>query len=227
MKNYEWILFDADDTLFHFDSFRGLQQTFSSFNMVFDVTHYQEYQKINKSLWIEYQNGNISARELQIKRFKPWAEKLNIPPEDLNSAFLTAMAEICIPLEGAIDLLDTLRGKTKLGLVTNGFTELQQARLLRTGLHNHFDIVVISEEIGIAKPHSGFFDHALKLMGEPARESVLMVGDTLETDILGGMKAGLDTCWVNRDKKTLVENITFNFEVASLNDLKNLLIKGI
>lgn len=224
MKTYEWVLFDADDTLFHFDAYLGLKLTFSSYGIEFNENHYQEYQKINKPLWTEYQNGNITARELQLKRFQGWASQLNISPHDLNQAFLTTMADICQPIEGAVDLLDDLKGKMKLGIITNGFTELQQARLNRTGLSNHFDVVVISEEIGIAKPHPGIFNHALKIMGEPSRDRVLMVGDTLETDILGGMNAGVDTCWINKDNKPLIENIMYNFEVASLTELKNILL---
>lgn len=224
MKQYEWILFDADETLFHFDAFRGLQLTFSRFGVEFNQLHYQEYQTANKALWVEYQNGNITASELQIQRFHSWAIQLNILPQQLNSAFLSMMAEICIPLEGAVNLLDALKGKIKMGIITNGFTELQQARLERTGLKNHFDLVVISEQIGIAKPHPGIFEHALALMGQPARDRVLMVGDTLETDILGGFNAGLDTCWLNKDNKSLVENILFKFEVSSLTELKNLLL---
>lgn len=226
MKQYEWILFDADETLFHFDAFRGLQLAFSRFGVEFNQLHYQEYQTVNKALWVEYQNGNITASELQIQRFHSWAIQLNISPQQLNSAFLSMMAEICIPLEGAVNLLDALKGKIKMGIITNGFTELQQARLERTGLRNHFDLVVISEQIGIAKPHPGIFEHALALMRQPARDRVLMVGDTLETDILGGFNAGLDTCWLNKDNKSLVENTLFKFKVSSLAELKNLLLGG-
>jgi len=224
VKTYEWILFDADDTLFHFDAFSGLQRTFSHFGVEFTQQDYQAYQTINKSLWIDYQNGDITAQQLKHQRFNTCADKLQISPEDVNSAFLAVMAEICSPLEGAISLLSALKGKAKLGIITNGFTELQQVRLERAGLRDHFDLLVISEQVGIAKPHRGIFDHALSIMGNPAREQVLMVGDNPESDILGGINAGLDTCWLNVDSKPVPEGITPQYQVSSLTELENLLL---
>jgi 5'-nucleotidase len=224
MKIYEWILFDADDTLFHFDAFSGLQLMFSHFDITFTKQDYHEYQVINKSLWVDYQNGEITAQQLQHQRFNSWAEKLQVLPHELNSAFLSAMAEICMPLEGAISLLCALQGKAKLGIITNGFTELQQTRLERTGLSDHFELLVISEQVGVAKPHVDIFEHALSAMGNPAREKVLMVGDNPESDILGGINAGLDTCWINANNNPVPDGITPLYQVSSLSELKNLLL---
>ncbi len=223
MKKYEYILFDADETLFRFDSFAGLQLAFLPYGIQFTKEDYDTYQTTNKSLWVEYQNGRLTARELQHQRFHLWAEKLNVSTQELNSAFLHAMADICSPLEGATSLLDTLRGKMKLGIITNGFTELQQTRLERTGLRDYFDALVISEQVGIAKPHREIFDYALQLLGNPSRDSVLMVGDTLESDILGGINAGLDTCWLNIHSKPIAENIVPHYQVTSLRELEELL----
>lgn len=224
MKNYQWVLFDADDTLFHFDAFRGLQHMFSVYGVEFTLEDYQEYQALNAPLWINYQNGSITAKQLQYQRFNTWAEKLNCCPHSLNSAFLASMAEICAPLEGATNLLSALKNKSKLGIITNGFTELQEARLNRTGHREFFDILVISEQVGIAKPHRDIFEHALSLMGNPNRQEVLMVGDNPDSDILGGMNAGLDTCWLNINNKPIPEAITPTYHVSSLKELQNLLL---
>jgi 5'-nucleotidase len=222
-KSYEWILFDADDTLFHFDAFSGLQLMFTPFGVEFTIQHYEDYQLVNKSLWVDYQNGKITAKELRHQRFNTWATKLEITPNELNKNFLACMADICRPLEGAESLLNSLRGKAKLGIITNGFTDLQQIRLERTGLKEHFDLLVISEEVGIAKPHPGIFDYAFALMGNPARANVLMVGDTLESDILGGINAGIDTCWLNVRNKPAVAGIEPRYQVSSLLELENFL----
>jgi 5'-nucleotidase len=226
MKAYEWILFDADETLFHFDSFTGLQRTIAAFGSHFTEQDYQDYQVINKALWTNYQNSKITAKQLQHQRFNRWADRLNVSPQSLNSAFLSTMADISTPLEGARSLLNSLKDKIKLGIITNGFTELQKARLERTELKNHFDIVVISEEVGFAKPHPGIFNHALTKMGSPARTQVLMVGDTLESDIQGGINAGLDTCWLNRNNRIALEDIRPNYQVSSLKELEALLLKS-
>jgi 5'-nucleotidase len=227
MKNYKYILFDADETLFHFDAYSGLKLTFSRLKLEFTQEDFESYQALNKTLWQAYQNGVITAQELQLQRFTTWAEKFSLTPQSLNNAFQTAMAELCAPLEGAVSLLNALKGKVSLGIITNGFAELQQARLDRIGLRTHFDLLVISEEVGLAKPHPGIFEHALNLLGKPAREEVLMVGDTPESDILGGNKVGIDTCWLNIHNKPIPQGIVPRYQVASLAELEALLVKSI
>lgn len=224
MKTYEWILFDADDTLFYFDAFRGLQLMFLQFGITFTELDYAEYKILNKSLWVDYQNGKIVAQQLQHRRFEAWANKLQLTTQLLSSAYLAAMAEICAPMPGAISLLDSLKGQVKLGIITNGFTDLQYVRLERIGLKNHIDLLVISEQVGVAKPHPQIFEHALALMGNPAREKVLMVGDNPDTDILGGINAGFDTCWLNVDNKPLPEGVKPLYQVTSLIQLELLLM---
>ncbi len=223
--NWDWILFDADETLFTFDAFGGLQRMFLDYSVTFTAEDFQHYQAINKPLWVDYQNGAINALQLQHQRFQSWSERLSVPAGDLNAAFLNAMAEICAPLPGAISLLDALKGKVKLGIITNGFTALQQIRLERTGLRDFFDLLVISEQIGIAKPDRRIFDYALGQMGNPPRERVMMVGDTAESDILGGMNAGLATCWLNAHGRSLPEGINPTWQVSSLSELEQLLCK--
>lgn len=225
MNKYDWILFDADETLFHFDAFAGLQRAFARFGVVFTKEDYEHYHQLNHSLWIEYQNGNINPQELQHRRLCRWAEKLNVTSQHLNDVFHASMVEICQPLEGAISLLDALKPKAKLGIITNGFADMQQVRLEKTGLQNHFELLVISELVGYAKPHRGIFDHALEKMGTPERERVLMVGDNPEADILGGMNAGIHTCWLNVNKKSAPNGIKPHYEVSSLSQLEELLIQ--
>lgn len=222
---WDWIFFDADETLFTFDSFGGLQRMFLDYSITFTAEDFQDYQAVNKPLWVDYQNGAISALQLQHQRFQGWSERLDVTPGALNEAFLNAMAEICAPLPGAISLLDSLKGNVKLGIITNGFTALQQIRLERTGLRDHFDALVISEQVGVPKPDPRIFDYALEKAGHPARERVLMVGDTAESDILGGMKSGLATCWLNAHDRALPEGIEPTWTVSSLNELEQLLCK--
>lgn len=222
---WDWILFDADETLFTFDAFGGLQRMFLDYSVTFTDQDFAEYQSVNKPLWVDYQNGAISALQLQTQRFQSWSERLNVPAGLLNDAFLNAMAEICAPLPGAVSLLNSLKGKAKLGIITNGFTALQQIRLERTGLRDYFDVLVISEEVGVAKPDAKIFDYALQKAGNPDRDRVLMVGDTAESDILGGINAGLSTCWLNAHDRTLPEGINPTWTVSSLNELEQLLCK--
>ncbi|MGL4726523.1 MAG: pyrimidine 5'-nucleotidase [Scandinavium sp.] len=225
MKMWDWIFFDADETLFTFDAFSGLQRMFLDYSVTFTAEDFQDYQAVNKPLWVDYQNGAITSLQLQYQRFESWAARLNVKPGDLNDAFMNAMAEICAPLPGAVSLLNALQGKVKMGIITNGFTSLQQIRLERTGLREHFDLLIISEEVGVAKPDSRIFDYALEQAGHPDRSRVLMVGDTAASDILGGMNAGLSTCWLNAHQQVLPEHINPTWTVTSLGELEQLLCK--
>ena len=220
---YQWILFDADETLFHFDAFKGLQLMFSRFDVDFSRDDFSHYQTVNLPLWVDYQDGKITATQLQNRRFQFWADKLAVTTQTLNSAFMTAMADICCLLPGAKELISALTGKVNMGIITNGFTELQRVRLEKTGLKDVFAPLVISEQVGIAKPDIGIFEHALTHMGDVQREQVLMVGDNPHSDILGGMNAGFDTCWLNSENSALPDGIKPSYQVTSLTQLQSLL----
>ncbi|AJJ10831.1 noncanonical pyrimidine nucleotidase, YjjG family [Yersinia rohdei] len=221
---YQWILFDADETLFHFDAYQGLKLMFSRFNVDFSIQDFEHYQLVNQPLWVEYQDGKISAAELQNTRFAMWAEKLGVAATRLNAEFLTAMADICSLLPGAQELLDALSGKVNMGIITNGFTALQTIRLERTGLKNVFSPLIISEQVGAAKPDVAIFEYAFNLMNNPAKENILMVGDNLHSDIQGGINAGIDTCWLNTHGAQADNNITPRYQVSSLAELQKLLL---
>ncbi|WP_241504047.1 pyrimidine 5'-nucleotidase [Pelagibaculum spongiae] len=194
---YQWILFDADETLFHFDAFKGMKLMFSRLDINFSQQDFQQYQAVNKPLWVDYQNGDITAHQLQTIRFQAWADKLEISTDRLNELFLNAMADTCQPLEGVPEMLQQLFGKVKMGIITNGFTQLQQIRLQRTELEKYFDLLVISEQVGFAKPDSKIFQYAWDKMGQPEKSQVLMVGDNSSSDILGANRFGFDSCWYN------------------------------
>ncbi|WP_325891780.1 pyrimidine 5'-nucleotidase [Grimontia sp. NTOU-MAR1] len=212
---YDWILFDADETLFSFDAFAGLKAMFKALGVNFTERDFAEYQTVNKPLWVKYQNGEISAKQLQEDRFLVWAKRLNSVPGELNRRFLDAMADVCQPLEDVRETLPLLARKAKLGIITNGFVQLQQIRLEKTGLREYFDLVVISEEVGFAKPDVAIFEHAFNVMDNPDKARVLMVGDNADSDILGGINAGIDTCWLNVDGKSKPVGIEPTFIATS------------
>lgn len=221
--SYDFVLFDADETLFSFNVFAGLKIVFAHYNIEFSDADYAHYQVKNKQLWIEYQNGSISADYLQITRFSEWASKLNIPAKQLNNEFLDAMATICEPLPGAVNLLSKLKLKAKLGIITNGFERIQHKRIQHTGLNDMFDCLVISEVVGIPKPNKAIFEHTFALMGNPPKNKILMVGDTLSSDILGGQNAGIDTCWLQHPGVMNTTDIKPTYTITHLDQLHSIL----
>ncbi len=220
---YEWILFDADETLFSFDAFAGLTKVFADLGVEFSEDDYAEYQKINKPLWVQYQNGEITSLDLQTQRFSKWASQLAVSELLLNQQYQNAMASICQPFDGVKNSLASFKEKTKLGIITNGFSQLQQARLEKTGLEGYFEFVLVSEEVGAAKPDKKIFEHAYTMMGSPDKSRVLMVGDNLDTDILGAIQFGFDTCWINWHAQELVKNIKPTFEIDAFDKLEKML----
>ncbi|MBV7315405.1 pyrimidine 5'-nucleotidase [Shewanella sp. NIFS-20-20] len=225
---FDWILFDADETLFHFDAFAGLKLLFSRHGVAFSEQDFEEYQLINKPLWLEYQEGTIDAQHLQLTRFAAWAKRLGCSASELNQGFLAAMADICQPLPGVTELLEVIRGHYRLGIITNGFTQLQQVRLQKTGLSEYFSLVVISEEVRVAKPAPAIFEHSLMLMSDVSRSQiaphkVLMVGDNLHTDIVGGNRMGLATCWYNPQGHPRDPAVLPTIEICHHDQLRQLL----
>ena len=222
MFPYQWVLFDADETLFNFDAQAGLTHLFIQYNVEFTDADYQEYQAVNQALWLQYQAGEISAQQLQITRFQAWAKKLVVPAEQLNADFLDAMAEVCQPINGVIEMLDELSSKAKIGIVTNGFTALQKKRLANTGIDKFINLLVISEEVGFAKPERKIFEFALNKMANPKPQNVLMVGDNLDTDILGGNRMAFDTCWFNPHSKVNQTRLKPTFTLKHFSDFYKL-----
>jgi 5'-nucleotidase len=223
MKKYDWVLFDLDETLIRFDAQGALCALFKRFDIVFTEQHYLEYEKKNRLLWSAYQNGEITIDKLQHERFAALGDQLNVRPLDLNAAFLAEVTHISTPVDGAESLLNTLKGKSKLGVISNGFGNMQRVRIEKLGFQDHFHFVITSEQVGVAKPDPKIFLHAFETMKHPPRDKILMVGDALDADILGGINAGIDTCWLNPHKKPTTENIAPHFEVASLQELQELL----
>lgn len=195
---YKWILFDADETLYSFNSFEGIKRVMSQYDVVFERVDYERFQSLNQPLWVAYQNKEISAEELQIRRFTELAEQVGQDPMMLAQAFSEEMAWVSQPLTNVREVLNELNGKVKMGIISNGFRALQDKRLENTKTAQFFEFVVVSEDVGIAKPDPFIFEYAFRQMGENIDKSqILMVGDTISSDILGANQVGIDSCWFN------------------------------
>jgi len=222
---YQWILFDLDDTLFDFPAADALRAAFAHYSATLSADMLADYQSLNRALWEQYNAGLIDVQTLKQARFRELAPHLGVSPLELNQRFMQAILERSQPLNGVQQTLQQLQGRVKMGIITNGFTSLQQTRLERTGLRDHFDLLIISEQVGVAKPDARIFDYALAQAGNPPRSRVLMVGDTAESDIRGGVNAGLATCWLNAHQRELPADLEPDWTVTSLSELEQLLCK--
>lgn len=217
---YQWVLFDADHTLFDFDSFTGLNTVLAQYDISLTRAEYDDFQRINQPLWTDYQNGKIGIAELSEIRFAKLAARAGIAPLALNARLQQEMAHISRLLPHARETLDALKAHgTKLGIITNGYAALQQPRLDANRLSGCFDLVEVSETVGIPKPDARLFAHALKQMGNPDPHRVLMVGDSLLSDITGGNRAGMDTCWFNPHAVPNTGSIIPTYEIRRLDEV--------
>lgn len=213
---YQWILFDADETLFSFRSFGGLQKVLARYGLEFNEQDYAAFQAVNQRLWIAYQNQEIDAEGLQRQRFSRLATLTGEDPLKLNALLMEEMALLSLPLENTVSTLQALQGKCKMGIITNGFNAMQQKRLDNTQTAPFFELLVVSENVGIAKPDKRIFEYAFAQMGNVDKRRILMVGDTLSSDIVGGQNAGIDTCWFNPHQKPNDSDVRPTYEIHSM-----------
>ena len=205
-RRYETVLLDFDHTLFDStvserDAFLGAM---SALGIADPGSYFHTYKSVNMSLWKAAERGELTVVDVGDQRFHRFVETvgLDLDPVELRSGFESGMAEFGELYDGALDLLDHLAGNVTLGLVTNALSHIQRARIERVGIGHYFQSIVISSELGIAKPDPGIFEAAFTELGlasdHPAvKADTIMIGDSLSSDIQGGANFGVDTCWFN------------------------------
>ncbi len=220
MQQYTWLLFDADGTLFDYEQAeaQALRETFEQFGHPYLASHLALYRPINQQLWVDLERGAITPPALQVRRFELLLQALEIRDDAaaFGARYLQNLAGAWALIDGAEEMIRTLYQRYKLVVVTNGLRDVQRPRLNASPIGKYFADVVISEEIGVAKPSSGFFDAAFERMGHPDKRQVLMIGDSLSADIRGGIDYGLDTCWFNPHHLPRPAGWDIRYEISAL-----------
>jgi 2-haloacid dehalogenase len=222
---YTWLLFDADDTLFDYPLAEGkaLRNTFEHFGQVYRSEILRLYQIFNRQVWREFERGETSAQELRLKRFRLLFDEIHTPldPQDFSLRYLENLSLASDLFPGVVDVLQALSGRYHLALVTNGLKEVQRPRLERSSIRPYIEKIFISEEMGVTKPDTGFFEAVFREIGNPLKSQVLIIGDSLTSDIQGGVNFGIDTCWFNPSGKTAELSPTYT--IHNLNQLLDIL----
>jgi 2-haloacid dehalogenase len=223
MRKYQWLLFDADGTLFDYDraESRALQTVFESFAVPFCSEYLTAYRRINDTLWQALEAAQTTPEKIKLRRFEMLLA--NIPcdhsPKDFSTAYLECLADCSELLEDAAHAVERLHTHYRLAILTNGLHLVQRKRLAASNISQHIDEMIVSEEIGVAKPAREFFEVAFTKLGNPPRESALMIGDNWNSDIVGAINYGVDACWYNPGAKPRPGNAQIVREVASLREL--------
>ena len=228
MKKYEVLLFDVDGTLLDFDKAEeeGIEGLLKHFNVPVTEENKHSYHVINKRYWEMLERGEITRDRLLGQRFEEFFGGFGIAIEDgaevdkLYRRYLNASAVL---IDGAIEMLESLKGKYPLYIVSNGVAATQYNRLAKSGLDKYFDGIFISEEANAQKPQIEFFEYCFEKMGRRDVENMLIIGDSLTSDMRGGNNAGIDTMWFNPQGQENTTEVRLNYIVKTLNEIKEML----
>ncbi|MGB1211073.1 MAG: YjjG family noncanonical pyrimidine nucleotidase [Lacinutrix venerupis] len=221
------IFFDLDHTLWDFDKNSALtfDIIFKKNNVDLDLERFSEiYKPINLKYWKLYRDEKVSKSKLRYGRLKETFDALKIEVEDrvinqLSIDYINYLTEYNYVFEGTIEILEYLKPKYKLHIITNGFKEVQQTKLEKSNIAHYFSTVTSSEAVGVKKPNPKVFNHALKI-ANITKENGIMIGDNYEADILGALNIGLDAICYNYHNVILEKEIK---EIKHLLDLKKYL----
>ena len=231
MAGYKFILFDADNTLFDFtrSEREAVAETLRDFGLIPTDSVIDDYSRINQSLWEKLERGETEKQRLRVERFELLFEKEGYDlskAQDASDRYSERLSTKAYLIDGAREILEDLAPCAELYIVTNGIKKIQESRFAASGLGRFIRASFISEEMGFEKPDARFFDEVERCIPGFARADALVVGDSLTSDIRGGINAGIDTCWFNPKHKPMPKNMSINYVIGSLSELKNIICGG-
>lgn len=231
MKKYKHIFFDLDRTLWDFDynSRITLNIIFEKLNLKLKGVKnfklfFDTYKIVNKHLWLKYRDGVLTKEDLRSKRFKETLFKLGVFDKNLanniSSLYVQNSPRQTKLIPNTKYILDFLKEKYQLHIITNGFKEVQILKLKNSGIYNYFQNIIISEDLGVLKPNKKIFSYTLDLCQSVPKEC-LMIGDDLISDILGAKQVGIDQVFCNYN--TIKVKYQPTYTIYDLIELENIL----
>lgn len=219
MTRYSTVLFDLDHTLLdsHASEQAAFDVTMRSIGVDPTPVTFEIYDRLNQALWRKVEAGDMSPNDVKVERFTQLLSVLDASgdPIEMGDIFVQGLTDSGELYPGAQEMLDTLAGLVRLGMITNGIGSVQRGRINRLGLDDYFDAVSISGELGTSKPGAEIFDLTLAEMSVADRSDVVMIGDSLASDIAGANNAGVDSIWFNPNGLEGA-HVDFTHEVSEL-----------
>ncbi len=228
MTRYDFVLLDADNTLFDFDrsEHEAIRLTLEAFSIPCTPETEARYVSINSALWAMLDRGEASREWLVVERFARLVKELgaDADPAALNRTYLANLGEQSFLLPGAEEVCRSLSGRCTLAILTNGVASAQRGRFNRSPLAGLIPHLFISEEVGASKPSPAFFRPVLSALGVTDLSRALMVGDNLISDMGGAAALGLDTAWFNPRRLPNPGPVRPTWELATLEQLPPLVL---
>lgn len=230
IKKYEHIFFDLDRTLWHFDenSKKVLKDIFTIFKLNQSINSFdsflEKYHEINNQLWEAYGKDKIDKEQLRWKRFADTLEFFNIDNQELSEQigdyYINYSPKQTLLFPHAIEILEYLSKKYQLHIISNGFEEVQYIKLTASGIRHYFKQIILSERVGVKKPHPLIFKKAMRQSGATIKNA-MMVGDDLYADIYGAQRVKMDHVYFNFYKKEHDKKV--QYEINCLSELIKIL----
>ncbi len=206
------VFFDLDHTLWDFDrnSALALKRVFAKNNIALPLADFlKEYEPINFAYWAEFREERVTKQELRHGRLIDSFKKCNLTYpietiEKLSNDYIEELPGDNHLLPGARDVLNYLKSKYNLHIITNGFHEVQHVKLNKSEIMHFFKTITSSEEVGVKKPNPKVFEKALTKANVMAKQSV-MIGDTYDADIVGAREVGMETIFYNYRKEAALK----------------------
>lgn len=223
------ILWDIDGTLLSFKKAErmAIQTCFDIFSLGACTDEMVErYSVLNLSYWQRLERGEIKKAELLVERFREFFQAEGIScgdPAAFNAEYQIRLGDTICFNDDSYELVKSLKGRVRQYAVTNGTKVAQDRKLRRSGLEEIFDGIFISDVVGHEKPVVEFFDYVLARVPPCEREEMLIVGDSLTSDIKGGNNAGIPTCWYNPDGVKKTGDVHVDHEIRDLREIRNIL----
>ncbi|MBR2930302.1 MAG: YjjG family noncanonical pyrimidine nucleotidase [Clostridia bacterium] len=221
------VFLDLDDTIldFHRAERVAISSTFSEVGCPADDATLNRYSEINRSCWQRLEAGEWTREEVLVGRFRILFDELSVDadPERTQAIYEDRLCNYHFFMDGAERLLDELYGRYKLYIASNGTARVQDSRIAASGIAKYFDGIFVSQRVGADKPSAAFFERVFSEIEGFDKNSAIIVGDSLTSDILGGRNAGILTCYFNPGGRKPASYIFPDYEIASLDQLLPLL----
>ena len=226
-RRYDFILLDADNTLFDFDLAEklALDITLSAFGYPITENYTGAYHRSNRALWSAFEAGEISQDAILAGRFQGFLDAVGGREDSLemNRFYMDTLATQDQLYQGAEDFCRRLSRDYTLAIVTNGVSPVQHGRMDKSPIRPYFSAMFVSADVGFRKPQPEIFDAVCKALSITDRSRAVMMGDSLSSDILGGNLAGIDTIWYNPKGLSQRGGIFPTYTVSSFEEALKLL----
>lgn len=228
---YTTLLFDADGTLYDFEKAEiiALTNLYRKSEITCSFKKFRGvYERENKKLWKALEKGSVTADQVKVERFSETLKALDIHGFDgyeMSRLFMEELADCQFLLPGAEELIKKLYRKYDLYIITNGLWDVQKKRIGESLIYKkYFKDMIVSEKVGSAKPDRAIFEEACRIAGNPPINKILMIGDSLTSDIRGGDLFGMDTCWINLEGKDMAGLSYPTYTVQTFSELEAILL---